>query len=185
MDRGNNPRPVSPAPWFAPHQGDGGTPYGFQGGRTIEQGDTKAQVAIDVQQAESLWRFSITGGDLLVDVTFGTLATRSIRNLRAPVVMTVPGKLTVEVRSNDTNAAQPYKATLTAATAGASQARRPVDAGGGPAVPLDVDAARFTALAACTLTVGGLAVTLAASEVVPLIAPSVLLTGRGFEEFEA
>jgi len=171
-----------PSPPASPQarSGNGGTPYGWQQSRTIPAGDAREQQAIDEVDAEFLWRFSVFGR-VLVRVVYGTTATREFVDLQAPVVMAVPGKLAVYVRSADTNSDQPFQVTCTKATGAArSQARRAITAAG----PIDDDAASFTALVASTLTVAGQAVILAAGQTVPLVAPSSLVAGAGFQEFE-
>jgi hypothetical protein len=172
-----------PSPPASPQAraGDAGTPHGWQQSRTIPAGDAREQPCIDEVNAEFLWRFSVFGR-VLVRVVYGTSSTREYVDLQAPVVMTVPGKLCVSVRAADPEEDTPFTVTCTPATGGArSQARRLVDS----AVDFSDDAVSFVALVASTLTVGGQAVTLATGQSVPLIAPSSLVSGAGFEEFEA
>lgn len=172
-----------PSPPASPQarSGDAGTPYGWQQSRTIAAGDEAEQHCIDEVNAEFMWRFSVFGR-VLVRVVYGTSQTREFVDLQAPVIMTIPGKLAVYVRSADPQSSQTFSVTCTKATGGArSQARRLVDAAGG----LSDDAVSFFALVACVLTVGGQAVNLAAGQSVPLVAPSSLTSGAGFEEFES
>lgn len=170
----------SPPAWPQARSGDGGTPYGWQQSRTIPAGDAREMHVIDEVNAEFLWRFSVFGR-VLVRVVYGTSSTREFVDLQAPVVMAVPGKLAVYVRSADTQAEQPFQVTCTKATGAArSQARKLITVVG----PLSDDAASFTALTAATLTVAGQAVILTAGQTVPLVAPSSLVAGAGFQEFE-
>jgi hypothetical protein len=163
---------------------DTGPTYGFQQSRTIPAGDARSQPVIDEVRAEFLWRFSIFGR-VFVRVTYGTLQTRQFVDLLAPVVMTVPGQLNVEVRAVDPQSETPFSVTVTKATGGARAiARSALDAGAG-AVALSDDAAFYTALSVSTLTIAGLPVTVAASQTVPVVAGSSLVTGTGFQEFEA
>jgi hypothetical protein len=176
--------PGSPRPYLPPHPGpnDGPQMFGLQGGRLITAANS-GLIVIDAENAKHLWRISITGGQLRCDVTWGTARTRQLLDLRAPLMMCVPGKVTVAVRKA-AQGDQECFATLTPVTAGSWSARRSVDATAG-AVILHEDSSRFVALVASTLSIDGLAVTLAAAESVPLISPANLLTGYGFEEFEA
>lgn len=179
------PQVPIPSPPAAPQarSGDAGTPYGWQQSRTIPAGDEREQQAIDEVNAEYMWRFSVFGR-VLVRVVYGTLATREFVDLQAPVIMNVPGKLAVYVRSADPQSAQVFSVTCTKSAGNSSccsQARRLVDSAGA----LSDDAVRFFALVASVLTVGGQAVNVAAGQSVPLVAPSSLTSGAGFEEFEA
>lgn len=177
------PQVPIPSPPAAPqaHAGDGGTPYGWQQARTIAAGDATEYHVIDAGvNAESFWRFSVFGR-VLVRVVYGTSKTRELVDLQAPVVMAVPGKAAVYVRSADDENAVEFSVTLTKAfSCCLSQARRLVNV----ASSLSDDAVRFVALAATTLTVGGQAVSLTAGQSVPLVAPSSLTAGAGFEEFD-
>ncbi len=179
----------SPPPASGPDPrsvGNTGEIYGEQNSRVIAAGAANGgqQEAIDVVKAPYLWRFSVFGR-VFVRVTYGTKQTRSFVDLLAPVIMTVPGQLTVTVRPVDPDVDTAYSVTLTAATGGArAVARSALDASLG-AVPISDDAAFFTALSASTLTIAGLPVTVAASQTVPVVAGSTLNTGTGFQEFEA
>lgn len=163
---------------------DTGAQYGFQQSRTIPAGDDRPQPVIDEIRSEFVWRFSVFGR-VFVRVTYGTNMTRQFVDLLAPVVMTIPGQLNVEVRSVDPQFDTPFSVTVTKATGGCRAiARSALDAGIG-SVALSDDAAFYTALSASTLTIAGLPVSVAASQTVPVVAGSTLLTGTGFQEFEA
>jgi len=166
-----------------PTRGDMGEVYGITQFERWVVGKSEERQVLDVTRADALWRLSIFG-ELLVQVDYGTTRKRTIQNLRAPVVITVPGQVTVRAKPYDSAhaAAVDCVVTLTQATAGAlSQARK---AATGP-VALDAGAVRFVALDACALTISGVAVSLAASQTVPLVAGSTLTSGSGFQEFEA
>lgn len=177
-----SPPPASAVP--NPLANNTGRQYGFQQSRTIAAGDARPQPVIDEVRADFVWRFSVFGR-VFVRVTYGTNMTRQFVDLLAPVVMTIPGQLNVEVRSVDPDVDTPFSVTVTQATGGARAiARSALDAGAG-AVALSDDAAFYTALSASTLTIAGLPVSVAASLTVPVVAGSTLLTGTGFQEFEA
>lgn len=163
--------------------GNTGTIYGTQQRATWKAGDRRPRQVCDALKPQALWRLSIFGR---VDVTiaYGTQANRAIELVRAPVVLTIPGQFTATAAPIDGDGAT-CVVSLTQATAGArSVARKLADAGGG-AVALDEGAIDFWALTASTLTISGVAVAVPALAIVPLVAGSVLLTGSGFQEFEA
>lgn len=178
------PLPVSRPP-FDPPPGVGNTGYiyGTQQAAVWQPGEVDARQVCDVMKAGALWRFSAFGRVVLT-VNFGTQGNRALIALAAPLVLSVPGQLTVTATPVD-DAGASCVVTLTQATAGArSIARRFIDAGAGPALALDDDAVDFFALTASTLTISGAAVVVPALAIVPLVSGSVLNTGSGFQEFE-
>jgi hypothetical protein len=194
----NGPR-VFPGPRIMmPHEGPPGWPavappppaldntgkvYGIQARHTWTAGQTDERQVIDIPRGEFLWRISIFGR-VRVRVDYGTKANRHLLNLLAPVVMGIPGQCTVRAVPLDSEGAE-VDATLTLATGTAqAQARNVVDATLA-AVPFELDAVRFVALSASTASISGLLVAVPALATVPLVAGSVLLTGSGFQEFEA
>ncbi len=163
--------------------GNTGVVYGTQSRATWAAGDTVAKQVCDALKPASLWRFSAFG-NVLLSIDYGTLANRRILNLRAPLVMTIPGQFTATATPVNSEGAE-CRVTLTQATAGArSIARVFVDAGAGT-VALDEGATDYWALVASTLTIAGVAVAVPALSIVPLVTGSVLLTGSGFQEFES
>ncbi len=174
--------PAQPSPGGV--QNSTGPIYGTQQRPVWAPGDQGARQVCDTsQKAPMLWRFSCFGRvDVVID--YGTLGTRKIFTIRAPVVLTIPGQFTATatpINGEGTSAT----ITLTQATGGArSIARQFVDAGGG-AVALNDDAVDFVALVASTLTISGVAVAVPALAAVPLVVGSTLNTGSGFQEFEA
>jgi hypothetical protein len=164
--------------------GNTGPIYGIQQFKPWNPGETDARQVCDTIKAFSLWRFSAFGR-VLITIDYGTMATRKILQLQAPVVLTIPGQFTATATPID-NLGTDCKVTLTPATAGArSIARQFVDAAAGPAIRLSDDAIDFWALTASTLTISGAAVVVPALAIVPLVAGSSLNTGSGFQEFEA
>lgn len=176
--------PAAPAPAGAPANNMGPT-FGIQRYTKWAPGDSTPKQIVDATRADALWRLSVHGA-VFVTVLYGTTRAREIQRLQAPVVITIPGQFLAVASPIDVDAGAEATVALTQATAGAlSQARKFVDAGGGPAVDLDVGAVRFVALTASTLTISGAAVVVPALQSVPLVAGSSLNTGSGFQEFEA
>jgi len=215
MNRFADPLPVSGRAAAPPPQdavGNTGKIYGTQARVVWNLGEVDPRGVCDSVKALSLWRFSAFGR-VTITINYGTQGTREIRSLRTPLVMTIPGQFTATATPIDDRGTV-CTVTLTPATAGSrSVARRFVSAtasalllaspaalavsgpggdhggggGGGQNHPvaLDEDAVAFIPLTAATLTVSGVAVSVSALQVVPLVAGSVLNSGSGFEEFEA
>jgi hypothetical protein len=179
------PDPVSPpaAPYPPrPPVGDMGKEYGIQQFGRWAAGDVTPKQLIDVRRADLLWRISCFG-PVVFTLAYGTTKKREIADLQSPLIITVPGQLSLTA----TPLAHPDSdvsciVTLTEASAGAlSNARKYTDTVGA----LDAGAVRFVALEATSLNVAGQVVVLATSQFVPLVAGSVLVSGSGFQEFEA
>lgn len=178
-----NPLPVS-APAYpqppSPPVGDMGAEYGIQSFRVWSPGETDQRQVLDVRKADALWRVSIAG-NVTVAISYGTSHNRALLALQAPVVITIPGQMTVEATPRDDDGTT-CVVTLTQATAGAlAQARKYIDAAGA----LDPDAVRFVARVASVVTISGAAWNVPALSSVPLVTGSVLVSGSGFQEFEA
>lgn len=174
--------PAAPAPPHVP-VGDMGTAYGIQQFVNFLPGDVVPKQVIDTRRSEALWRVSVFG-NVLLNLAYGTTKKREIFGLQAPLVITVPGQLTVTATPRD-DAGTTCIVTLTYATAGAIANARKFVARAGVDVPLDAGAVRYFALTASTLTISGAAVVVPALQLVPLVAGSVLTGGSGFQEFEA
>lgn len=181
-----NPLPVSgrahPQPPGAP-VGDMGAEYGIQSFRQWAAGELDARQVLDVRKADALWRISIVG-NVIATFDYGTSHNRALLALQAPVVITIPGQVTVTATPRD-DLGTTCVVTLTQATAGALSNARKFVARGAVDVALDEAACRYFALTASTLTISGAAVVVPALSVVPLVAGSVLTAGSGFQEFEA
>lgn len=183
--------PVAAAPWVPPPvaaANEMGPQYGIQRIASWSEGETDPKQIIDVIRAPALWRISVFGGDVLIDVHYGTQANRHLMDLRAPLVMTVPGQLSVEVRPRNTpeeGETVSCTATLTQATAGERAIARRLHVAGGVANPFEDDAVSYFALSNSNVTVGGVLVAVPALSSVPLVAGSSLVLGDGFQEFEA
>lgn len=180
--RTNEPVPVSGLAAQPPPQravGDTGVVYGTQQSTIWRPGATDARQVCDAMKPAALWRFSAFGR-VSITIDYGTLGNRKILALLAPVVIALPGQFTATATPLDDQGAE-CRVTLTQATAGArSQARKLAT---GP-VSLSDDAVSFIALNACSLVIAGIVVAVTASQIVPLVAGSVLTSGSGFQEFE-
>lgn len=196
MIQSGAPRMVLPGPAFVSGQpaappppgsvGNTGETYGTQSRASWQPGENDPRQLCDVVKAESLWRFSAFGA-VRISIIYGTLASRQILNLLAPVVMTIPGQFTATAQPVDEDhEGVSCDITLTPATASALEhARSFIDAGAGPALELELGAVRYVALTNSTLTISGAAVAVPALSSVPLVAGALLNTGSGFQEFEA
>lgn len=160
---------------------DSGPLYGTQSKAVWAAGDTSEKQVCDTIKGNHLWRFSAFG-NVTLSIVYGTLMTRQIVDLQAPMVLEIPGQFTATAKPRTEEGAT-CRITLTKATGGVkSAARRFVTAAGG-AVLLSDDAVDFFALIASTLTISGQAVVVPALQIVPLVAGSSLDTGAGFQEF--
>jgi|GEM_PF-3795742 len=180
--RFNEAAPVSGPPAQPPPQGAAGNTgviYGTQQSTTWPVGKTDARQVCDALKPPALWRFSAFGR-VTITIDYGTRANRKILSLRAPVVLTIPGQFTATATPLDDQGAE-CRVTLTQATAGARSQARSLATG---PVNLSDDAVSFVALDACALVIAGIAVAVTASQIVPLVAGSVLTSGSGFQEFE-
>lgn len=180
------PTTVSPPGYSRPAGapvGNMGADYGIQVFGIWAPGDVVPKDLIDVTRADALWRISAFG-NVTLTLGYGTTRKRSIVAMQAPLVMTVPGQLTLIATPRD-DLGTSCTVTLTEATAGAVSNARKFVARGATNVALDDGAVRYFALTASTLTISGAAVVVPALSFVPLVAGSVLTSGSGFQEFEA
>lgn len=173
------PRPPVSGHYMGPHDDDNGPTYGTQQRAVWFPGATDTRQVIDAKRSVALWRLSVFGR-VDLKITYGTLGTRSVLSVRAPVVMTVPGQLIVDATPID-DAGTECTVTLTQATAGARSIARQFVTG---PVNLDDGATDFWALTACSLTISGVVVAVPALQIAPLVVGSVLTSGSGFQEFE-
>ena len=139
---------------------------------------------IDLRKCDALWRISVFGR-VLLRLNYGTQATRQLANLRAPLVITVPGQVTVTAQPLD-DLGTICTVTATQASAGARSICRQLVGTTAPTnLDLHEDAVAFFALTASSLIISGSVVAVPALAVVPLVAGSVLTDGSGFVEYEA
>jgi hypothetical protein len=154
------------------------TPYGSQSVRTWTAADVEPKDLLDAMRSEFLWRVSVQGENLVLQLVYGTQATIRLDALRLPFVGFVPGQ--AQLLASKLDPAQPANArvTLTAATGGLSTVRAVAGVGA-----LPTNAASYTALTASTLTVAGFAgIAVAVGATLPLVAPSIVTVGDGILE---
>jgi hypothetical protein len=185
MSRDGNRNPDSPPPGFSPALGSprtGGEAYeGTQNEQVWAAGQTDRRGIIDATRKAGLYRLTLLGHNVLCNVRYGTNATLQLVNLRAPVVLTLPGQVGVSCQPID-GAGAAISATLVRVTAASIQHARRRLAG---AVAINEAAVSFFTLEACSLTIDGQNYpAVPAFTRVPLIQPAALVTGSGFEEFD-
>jgi len=179
-----SPRPAMPLPPGTPNSGGLTTWIGLQSSNRWDaplQDSSRVQIG-DAMRAAKLWKVSVFGRHVLVDLAWGPNAKRTLRAIDPPLVVYVPGQVTVEAYPSGEEAAEVVCMIAPADAAGVATCRRFV---AGPA-DLSVDAACFVALTASTLLVGGFGpYAVAAGERIPLRSGSLLQAGgAGFEEYE-
>lgn len=59
-------------------------PYGIQSARTWTAEDTEEKAVIDALRPEYLWRASAFGENLLLTLTYGSMASLKLPNIRLP-----------------------------------------------------------------------------------------------------
>lgn len=161
-----------------------GPSYGIQSRREWAAGEVDERDVVDTIKGASLWRFSAFG-NVTISIIYGTETSRQFLSLQAPVVMTIPGQFSARAKPRGEEGAS-CTIALTQATAGArAHARKLIVGPGGGGLAFDDDAVTYTALTASTLTISGVATAVPALSTVPLVTGSVLITGSGFQEFEA
>lgn len=151
-------------------------PYGIQSRRTWTAADIEPKELIDALRSEFVWRVSVVGLNLQLALQYGTQGTIVIAGLRLPFEAYIPGQ--VSLIGSKVDPAQPASAiiTLTAATGGRPVVRQFIPA----PQALPENAHLFTALAASTLTVAGIAgIAVAAGATLNLISPSSVTAGAG------
>lgn len=174
-------------PGQMPAAGSSGPIFGNQALATWNAGDPAPQPTqiIDQIAGPNLWLVQVDG-PVLVDLIWGTSATKQLLGLQAPLRATIPGRCQVYVRPM---AAAPLAAAVIARASCVPaygglccQEVRQLVTAAAP-TPIPVEAQFFFALVACTLTIGGVGVAVAAGSRVPLISGSTHNTGTGYLEF--
>lgn len=152
--------------------------YGIQSQRVWAAGDNDSKLLIDAMRSEFLWRASVHGENLVLSLSYGTLATVMLEGLRLPFVGFIPGQVQLTATKLDPGAAAIARVTLTAATGGLSTVRMFVGV-----QTLPASASSFTALAAATLTVAGVGpIAVPVGATLPLVAPAAVTAGSGIVE---
>jgi len=149
--------------------------YGTQSREDWLAADVREKTIVDVMAAEYLWRVSVAGENLLLDLTYGTGATTRLTDLRLPFVAFVPGACNLVARKINPEASAFARPTLTAASGGLGVVRQFVAAAG----VLDARTRRLTAIGAgTTVTVAGVAFAFAAiGNTLDVVDPTVLTAG--------
>ncbi len=179
--------PGSPPPsHIAPGNNDLGPQAGSQSKQTWGSTEHDSRPLCSVMRAPHLWRLTVYGSNVKVLICYGTSANKRLVDIITPIRVTLPGSVDVyaETIVGELGSGGHAEVTLTPVTSGCcdSECRKLVQPG-----VLDDDAARFVALEASVVQVGGvtgIAVTLAALQEVSLINGSTLTSGAGFLEFE-
>ncbi len=153
-------------------------PYGIQSARTWTVEDIEEKAVIDALRPEYLWRASAFGENLLLTLTYGSMASLKLPNIRLPFEGFIPGQVGLMARKLVSTEPASCRVTFTAATGGVATVRMLVSVG-----PLLSNAKTYTALTASTLTVAGIAgVAVAPGQSLPLVAPSAVTAGTGILE---
>lgn len=185
----NGPHSPPPNTW-APGHNDLGPQAAIQSKRswTATEDQSKSEPVLSAMRAPHLWRVTVLGQNVTVDISYGTSSNLLMAGLSVPIRVTLPGSCDVYAKPipHDAQQIADVEVTCTPVTSGCcdSICRSFVKA------PLGLDplAARFVALEASIVQVGygdnHITVTLAALQAVPLTPASTLLTGGGFLEFE-
>ena len=164
-----------------PSLGNLGEQYGIQSTCNWQANDNRRQALIDVLRAPNLWRVSVFG-DVVLKITWGTGAGFIAENVQTPLVATFPGSVTIEATPKNPATPTEASATLTEATgAGESKFAQLIQ---GPA-NLVAQVVRVTALNACVLNVGGVAVALNAGDLLPIISNTTVTSGTLLAHLEA
>ena len=181
--------PGSPAP-YSQARGDHyvGVRYGNQQKAIWMVGESDERPMCDLMLAAALWRVTVWGSRVRVRIQYGTSATKEITNLDTPIRLALPGQVIVYAKPipNDQGLfiGAHCEVTATAATSGCCEGEARYLIGGAQAIP--DDAVRFRAInaAVVNLGLGAAPCTLAATQVIPLVAGSALVSVDGYLEFD-
>lgn len=149
---------------------------GFQGQQfaaSWEPGKNDEKPILTTEPAASLWRVSVFG-DVLLRVTWGTVSTFSVENIRAPFVAALPGRVSISAVPRSPGDANRCLCTLTPATSGGAPLFRAFADSPGE---FNRHVYRVTALNAASVEVAGVVVSLSSGESLPVFAGSELLSG--------
>ena len=180
----HNAPPALPVDWQ--HTGGPGPKYGLQSSEVWASGETDGRDICDQTRAVHMWRVSVFGTRVEVDVAFGTSLQRQFRRLRVPLVLYVPGNVTITARPTPTGTGtyigSQVQCTCTAVSSAKQSDARLVFAGG----PIPDDAARFVAFTPSVITIDGtFTVALLPTQSVALVSGAALTSGTGYLEFES
>lgn len=154
--------------------------YGTQSTRTWGIGETDARVLVDTSQNEYLWRITAHGtSNVRLQLTWGSGSTQVLGAILLPFEAYVPGQAQLSATKQDDGAGS-CTVTLTTSCAYGDQAVRTFVTA---VSVLPTSAKRFTALAAATLTIAGVAgIAVAAGATIPLVHPASVTAGSGILE---
>jgi hypothetical protein len=185
MSTDGNRNPDSPPPAAPPPVGsrrDGSEPYeGIQNEQLWTASELDSRGIIDGSRKPGLYRLTLIGRNVECSIRYGTNATLLLTGVRTPVVMTIPGQVGVSAKPLGGGGAE-VSATLVRVTASSEQHCRRKRSDPGAFEPAVVS---FYTLEACSITIDGTNyAAVPAFTRVPLIQPSSLVSGSGFEEFD-
>lgn len=178
---------------FDTFEDDADASYGFQATARFLPTDAKPKQVVDAMNRFrlSLWRVAAHPAEPGVRwdlrLIYGTASTLSLNNIEAPLVAYVPGNLQLYALpvSRPEGQTVAIHVSLKPVNGYNLQHVRTRAVAGISPVDLPGSGVRFTALAASTVTVAGVAVVLAAGQTLPLMAPAILgAGGSGIVEHE-
>lgn len=174
----NNAMVVPPA--FGGGQSSNADSFGFQSRESWDVGkiDERPILSCMAHPVGGSWRVTIVG-DLKVKAIWGSLGTRNLVEMDAPVIATFPGKVDIFVCPRTDQGATALVTVAPAWSGEQRDFRRLVT------TPQNIpdDFAIYRALTASVVTVRGIAVNVPALATLPLVSGSVLTSGTGYLEF--
>lgn len=185
MSTGGNRNPDSPRPAAPPPAGmprSGGEAYeGTQNEQIWTPGLVDQRGIVDGMRKAGLYRLTLIGVNVSCGIRYGTNATLYLAAMRPPIVLTLPGQVSVSARPLS-DAGASISATLVRVTASSAQLGRRFRNVAGV---FDPEVVSFYTLEACSMTIDGHAyAAVPAFTRVPLIQPSALVSGSGLEEID-
>lgn len=177
-----NARPLGATPSIITHLGNLGEQYGTQAVARWPVGNARRQVLVDITRAECLWRVSVFG-DAILKVSWGTGGSFIVDNVICPLVLTVPGSLTIDAIPRDNSTPSSAQATLTKSTGSVSIPSFRQHLTGPAAFVLQV--VQVTALTPAVVDVLGTPVAVPVGGTLPIVEGSALTSGTVIAELEA
>lgn len=180
--------PASPAPWSPGFNTDNkGPKFGQQARWVWGVGEFEpVQQLAGADRANSMWRVTVRGHQIKMNLVYGTSANRNLMGLLAPLILYIPGAFDLYAQPEGVQGktAEAIVTVTQVSNAGVACARRIVS--GGPGLVLHEDAIRYVALADSVVSIHGgtVVVPVPALSSVALVAGSTLTSGTGYEEFE-
>ncbi len=186
MSKDGNRNPDCPPPAAPPPVGvrrDGSEPYeGIQNEQLWRAGETDSRGIIDATRKPGLYRLTLSGSNVEISLRYGTNATLLLTALRPPIAVTIPGQCGVSAKPISGGDGASISATLVRVTASSTPNLRRKRSTAGAIAP---EVAAFFTLEPCSITIDGVNYPVVpAFTRIPLIQPSLLVSGSGFEEFD-